>query len=54
MFKIGVTVASTAVRRLIIMILHSLGKISYVKQGKINTNNQTFTHINSTFVVFIL
>lgn len=42
MFKIAVTVASTTGKRLIIMLL---GKISSIKQGKINTNNQTFSPI---------
>lgn len=42
MFKIAVTVTSTTGKRLIIMIL---GKIFYIKQDKINTNNQTFTPI---------
>lgn len=40
---IGVTEASTTGKILIVMIFCTLGKISSVKQCKINTNNQTFT-----------
>lgn len=43
MFKIAVMLATTTGKRLTIMILHTVGKMCYVKQGKINTNNQTFT-----------
>lgn len=45
-FKIAATVASITGKRLIIMMLCILGKISHVKQGKINTNKSN-THTDT-------